>query len=78
MSEQVTSQLTLPLEKGIADCELARNRLARMKVFGVEGRASRFQGSRNDQRIIDVVTVLLGNLERRFVDFHGDGERRGA
>src|SRR5437762_14122711 len=71
----ITSHSTLPLEKGIANRELASNHLARMKVFGIESRAPSFQGSGNDQRIIDVVNVLVGNLECRFVDFHGDGER---
>src|SRR6267143_6019940 len=73
----ITSHSTLPLEKGIANRELARNHLARMKVFGIESRAPSFQGSGNDQRIIDVVNVLLRNLECRFVDFHGDGSGEG-
>jgi hypothetical protein len=51
------------------------DRLAIVKVFGIESRASSFQRSGNDQRVIDVVVVLLCNSERRFVHFNRDGER---
>ena len=64
--------------EGITNLQLSINCLAVVKIFGIERRASSFQRSGNDQRVIDVVSVLLRNLECRVMHFKGDGERRRA
>jgi hypothetical protein len=46
------------------------NRLAILKAFGVKCRASSFQRCGNDQRVVDVVPVLLRNLECCLVHFN--------
>ena len=61
----------------ITNRQLSINCLAVVKIFGIERRASSFQRGGNDQRAIDVVSVLLRNLECRVMHFNGDWEREG-
>jgi hypothetical protein len=58
----------------IPNRELSVDRLAILKIFGIEDRASSFAGGGNHQGVIDPEAVLLRNLERRFVHVHGEGE----
>ena len=64
--------------EGITNRQLSINYLAVVKIFGKECRASSSQRSGNDQRVIDVISVLLRNFECRFMHFNSDRERRRA
>ena len=64
-----------PWSEGISHCHLPVDRLAIVEVFGIEGDASGFERSATIKPVINIVAVLRGDFDSRFVQFDGDEER---
>lgn len=52
--------------------------MAVMQVFRVQRGARGFEGRRDDQRVIDMITVFCRDAQCRLVGFDAERERRWA